>query len=161
MVFSSYYLFSDLSSCYYLLVTTYYNFILFSENSANSQSERQTTEELAQPFATASNKVLEESSRKGNTSSLPVFDASFILAATNNFALSNKLGEGGFGTVYRVILCPYIIFFLINYFASNSVYKVALKLNHKFTSTTAPCELYSTSCIALPNYLSILVPKIY
>ena len=58
---------------------------------------------MARPFATAGAKELKESSSRGKVSSLPIFDASVILAATNNFAPSNKLGEGGFGTVYKVI----------------------------------------------------------
>ncbi|CAO2166642.1 unnamed protein product [Urochloa humidicola] len=32
---------------------------------------------------------------------LPLFDLDVILAATDNFALSNKIGEGGFGPVYK------------------------------------------------------------
>jgi len=34
---------------------------------------------------------------------LPVFDLSTIAKATNNFTIKNKIGEGGFGSVYRVI----------------------------------------------------------
>ena len=33
---------------------------------------------------------------------LPIFDLITISNATNNFASSNKLGEGGFGSVYKV-----------------------------------------------------------
>lgn len=33
---------------------------------------------------------------------LPLFDLPKIVNATDNFALSNKLGEGGFGAVYKV-----------------------------------------------------------
>ena len=33
---------------------------------------------------------------------LPLFGLSSISTATNNFSESNKLGEGGFGPVYRV-----------------------------------------------------------
>ncbi|XP_076919269.1 G-type lectin S-receptor-like serine/threonine-protein kinase At4g27290 [Bidens hawaiensis] len=35
---------------------------------------------------------------------LPLYGLSAILKATNNFSLSNKLGEGGFGPVYKGIL---------------------------------------------------------
>lgn len=35
---------------------------------------------------------------------LPLFDFATILDATNNFSLSNKLGEGGFGPVYKVMM---------------------------------------------------------
>lgn len=34
---------------------------------------------------------------------LPVFNLSTIAKATNNFTINNKIGEGGFGPVYRVI----------------------------------------------------------
>jgi hypothetical protein len=37
-----------------------------------------------------------------SNSDLPVMDLSLIQAATNNFSKENKLGEGGFGPVYRV-----------------------------------------------------------
>ena len=33
---------------------------------------------------------------------LPLFDLATIANATNNFSIDNKLGEGGFGVVYRV-----------------------------------------------------------
>ncbi|KAK2644306.1 hypothetical protein Ddye_019501 [Dipteronia dyeriana] len=35
---------------------------------------------------------------------LPLFDFSTIAAATNNFCIENKLGEGGFGSVYKGVL---------------------------------------------------------
>ena len=34
---------------------------------------------------------------------LPIFDFSTIVKATDNFSSRNKLGEGGFGKVYKVI----------------------------------------------------------
>lgn len=37
---------------------------------------------------------------------LPLFDFATISDATNNFSLKNKLGEGGFGPVYRVNMLP-------------------------------------------------------
>ena len=33
---------------------------------------------------------------------LPFFDLSTIVNATNNLSVHNKLGEGGFGLVYKV-----------------------------------------------------------
>ncbi|XP_062110934.1 G-type lectin S-receptor-like serine/threonine-protein kinase RKS1 isoform X2 [Humulus lupulus] len=36
-----------------------------------------------------------------NNSELTLFDLNTIAAATNNFSIDNKLGEGGFGSVYR------------------------------------------------------------
>ncbi|KAK1414640.1 hypothetical protein QVD17_30389 [Tagetes erecta] len=35
---------------------------------------------------------------------LPQFDLSILLKATNNFSFDNKLGEGGFGSVYKGVL---------------------------------------------------------
>jgi hypothetical protein len=42
---------------------------------------------------------LDESRRKPD---LPVFEISTILAATDNFSPDKKLGQGGFGPVYKV-----------------------------------------------------------
>ena len=33
---------------------------------------------------------------------LPLFDLDTLLNATNNFSSNNKLGEGGFGPVYKI-----------------------------------------------------------
>ena len=33
---------------------------------------------------------------------LPIFDLSCIVAATENFSPTNKLGQGGFGFVFKV-----------------------------------------------------------
>ena len=40
---------------------------------------------------------------RGNELELPLFDIHTIRTATNNFSEDNKLGEGGFGPVYKVI----------------------------------------------------------
>ncbi|KAJ4813305.1 Serine/threonine-protein kinase [Rhynchospora pubera] len=62
---------------------------------------RQSSFELAWSLAHERDGVLYEGSRsQGNLSSLPLYDVNVIFAATNNFSPSNKLGEGGFGTVF-------------------------------------------------------------
>ncbi|KAK9209411.1 hypothetical protein WN944_001777 [Citrus x changshan-huyou] len=40
-------------------------------------------------------------SRKSRDSLLPFFSLASVSAATNNFGVENKLGEGGFGPVYK------------------------------------------------------------
>lgn len=37
---------------------------------------------------------------------LAFFDLNSIVVATDNFSISNKLGEGGFGSVYKVATYP-------------------------------------------------------
>ena len=51
---------------------------------------------------------MEHNSDGGETSEgqerleLPLFELATLLNATNNFSSDNKLGEGGFGPVYKV-----------------------------------------------------------
>jgi hypothetical protein len=40
--------------------------------------------------------------KKRENVELPLFSYESVLAATNNFSAMNKLGEGGFGPVYKV-----------------------------------------------------------
>ncbi|PON46978.1 S-locus glycoprotein [Trema orientale] len=44
---------------------------------------------------------------------LPLFDLSTIAAATDNFLLDNKLGEGGFGPVYRTLECVFSLDYVV------------------------------------------------
>ncbi|KAG6642864.1 hypothetical protein CIPAW_09G170000 [Carya illinoinensis] len=48
------------------------------------------------------NKCTRELDRSTRNSDLQFLDLRMIVAATNNFSVSNKLGEGGFGSVYKV-----------------------------------------------------------
>ncbi|KAL5737866.1 hypothetical protein ACOSP7_030627 [Xanthoceras sorbifolium] len=43
----------------------------------------------------------ERAKGKSNDSWLPLFSFSSVSAATNNFSIENKLGEGGFGPIYK------------------------------------------------------------
>ena len=49
------------------------------------------------------NSKLIERSKKKEVDQLPLFSFSSVSTATNTFSDTNKLGEGGFGPVYKVI----------------------------------------------------------
>lgn len=46
---------------------------------------------------------------------LPLLDFSIIAVATDNFSSENKIGEGGFGPVYRVINSPSLMYKHLTY----------------------------------------------
>lgn len=45
---------------------------------------------------------MSERNDHGDELELPLYDYEIIAAATEGFSTSNKLGEGGFGPVYKV-----------------------------------------------------------
>ena len=55
--------------------------------------------------ASASPAGFEDPSRETCTEKIDnfFFDLNTIVAATNNFSSANKLGQGGFGSVYKVL----------------------------------------------------------
>lgn len=48
--------------------------------------------------------VVNIDANENNTEDLPLFDFRTIAKATNNFSSNYKLGEGGFGSVFKVII---------------------------------------------------------
>ncbi|CAL5411014.1 unnamed protein product [Camellia sinensis] len=62
------------------------NNLLFSPNSSTSFKAAQTADQFDESRTNAE---------------LPLFDLTTIVAATDNFSFSNKLGQGGFGIVYK------------------------------------------------------------
>ena len=61
-------------------------------------------EESQENFPSDSQKQVQE---------LPLFNFEMLANATNNFHLSNKLGQGGFGPVYRVTVALLKIYYQI------------------------------------------------
>lgn len=57
----------------------------------------------------ASSTGFEDSPSKtgGGKTNVRFFDLSTIVGATNNFSNANKLGQGGFGSVYKVFSAAY------------------------------------------------------
>ncbi|KAK2639358.1 hypothetical protein Ddye_027153 [Dipteronia dyeriana] len=45
----------------------------------------------------------EKTDQKIEDLELPIFELDTIANATNNFSFNNKLGEGGFGPVYKLV----------------------------------------------------------
>ena len=45
-----------------------------------------------------------EIDENGENSKLQFFDLSIVISTTNNFSFANKLEQGGFGTVYKVVI---------------------------------------------------------
>ncbi|XP_047336092.1 G-type lectin S-receptor-like serine/threonine-protein kinase At1g11410 [Impatiens glandulifera] len=72
-----------------------YWFIMVKRRKERKIKERQI-------LLTPANSSSIEPSTTGNPfEDFPFFELSIIVAATNNFSISNKLGQGGFGTVYK------------------------------------------------------------
>jgi len=54
-------------------------------------------------YSFCADKFKENIERQLRVLDVTLFDLSSIKTATNNFSLSNKIGQGGFGPVYKVI----------------------------------------------------------
>lgn len=77
---------------------------------------------------------LMELSRSQKDQELPFFTFSAIQAATNDFAKANKLGEGGFGPVYKVIWTHQINYSTV--FHRPCVFRTHYLVNCKFGDTS-------------------------
>ena len=51
--------------------------------------------------------ITTEARGKSKESWIPFFSLASISAATDNFSMENKLGEGGFGPVYKLAFLSY------------------------------------------------------
>ena len=84
-------------NCFHVFI---FNLFLIEEN----KRQQELLFELGaatKPFVKYSNvKKLENDRKKSNE--LQLFSFRSIATATNNFSIENKLGEGGFGPVYKV-----------------------------------------------------------
>lgn len=86
-------------------------FFLYSFFSKPGNSDRGQKTRLSE--AKFSNSREYSDDRNMDDLELPLFEFHVISDATNSFSLANKLGEGGFGTVYRVTKFPLFIYALV------------------------------------------------
>ncbi|KAL3620653.1 hypothetical protein CASFOL_035565 [Castilleja foliolosa] len=68
------------------------------------KNDAESIEAVAGPFGGNPSNEAELPLNHGKEAELPFFSLASILEATDNFAIENKLGEGGFGPVYRGML---------------------------------------------------------
>ena len=66
---------------------------------------------------------------------LPLFDTYTIATATNNFSFTNKIGEGGFGPVYKVL--------------SHYIYELIVKKKKKLLNAFELFNLVMMNCTCL------------
>ncbi|CDY34651.1 BnaC08g42100D [Brassica napus] len=69
-----------------------------------SAPEKDRSAEIMFKRMEALTSVNESAPNQGNLKDLPLFEFKVLAASTNNFSLINKLGQGGFGPVYKGML---------------------------------------------------------
>ncbi|KAA8515430.1 hypothetical protein F0562_018959 [Nyssa sinensis] len=67
------------------------------------KGRKREIELLSSPLSLRDSPRVKELDENATSSDLPFFYLSTIVAATDNFSSANKLGQGGFGSVYKVI----------------------------------------------------------
>ncbi|RXH89868.1 hypothetical protein DVH24_032225 [Malus domestica] len=82
------------------LLLVIFGYFLWKKTLGNKRAHRNRYGETRSKLAAGGEK---------NDGELPIFGLRAIIAATNNFAEANKLGEGGFGPVYKVTLPLYTL----------------------------------------------------
>ena len=65
---------------------------------------------IAKKLESKANKIAAAGDSDRNVPNLQVFSFADIEAATDRFSFENKLGEGGYGPVYKVNCCYYIFY---------------------------------------------------
>ena len=82
---------------------------------------------------TESNVMISRNDGEEEDLDLPLFGLPVITIATNNFSEINKIGEGGFGPVYRVsISFPFLRTLLIYFFSNGDWGEIMLEISKGF-----------------------------
>ena len=105
----------------FICMKTYLTFYIFFNDLETeiSQEERM--------LATNNNETLDIWNRETSSDS-PLFDFNQIANATGNFSSDNKLGEGGFGPVYKVLpICFHLHTAFLFLFLIYSIYILFFK----------------------------------
>jgi hypothetical protein len=79
-----------------------YKFAL--SNPGTSQTQRFNSFDSSVPLTPVQERNMEGESSRSKDLNVTLFDVGTIVFSTNNFATSAKLGEGGFGSVYKVTI---------------------------------------------------------
>ncbi|GFP80336.1 g-type lectin s-receptor-like serine/threonine-protein kinase at4g27290 [Phtheirospermum japonicum] len=95
-------LIASLTSVGGVIVIVCLGFVLFC--CRKRKDDANSSEAVAGPFSGNQGNEAELPLNHGKDSDLPFFNLSTILEATDNFAIQNKIGEGGFGPVYKGML---------------------------------------------------------
>jgi hypothetical protein len=96
-------------------------------NPGTSQStQRFNSFDSSIPLAPVQDRKLEDESGQSNNLNVTLFDMATIAFSTDNFAAWTKLGEGGFGAVYKVK----------TNFSSSKTCKKHVALNYEVNSFT-------------------------